>query len=616
MSNFIGCVNLEVSESSAKAVKEQMHSFGWTAHQEIRKESFYLHNAFPGHINGFSSFDKNNISVFVYGELYPDAEAGISCGEAVYQSYIKSSYKDLCSFCGNYLILILDTEKNKLTIANDAMGFSPVFYSSTSRGFIFSNRIKPMFLLGNINNEIDQRAASDYIQLGYILEDKTLFESIKRLMPGSVIEYSNNTLNLYKINGLNFSDKNWHLPLVQVADQMYEILLKGYKKRINNKKTLIPLSGGLDSRLNVGFYNRISRGSFEVLTYGLVYHADYYAARKVSKTLGINHILVPFQRNYISKYGMDFSSLIEGWADIACAQIFPVVDHAKNNYDSIITGTIGGTLTGVNLDNYPLEAKTSDECFLRYIKKQVDPDSACLNELFVVPSKGEATESTFKASKDCFSNSESAEYNFQKMIYIDHMQRQRCLISSQEVIFNHYARAISPFFEKDFIDLVTSVSSAALEGQAAYRLMFCRHFKELSQIIHANDERPVSQDKKAVLNSFKYLTRKAYALLVLRVFSRINKAKISSCPTSMWDIMSYPDYKFIASELGNMVKSKTLLDGIFSKACISRIKSEYIASKGIKYRVIARRLLGLFYYFRRGTNERNFRYLQEAAAKL
>lgn len=113
------------------------------------------------------------------------------------------------------------------------------FYNRENKRIVLWRECKEM--------DLDYSAIAIFIAIGFMLDDDTFYDKIKVLKPAS-----NNTINK---NKLIQQDKNWewhYNPIERsidtIVDEFSDLFESLISTKIQNKKIVLPLSGGLDSR--------------------------------------------------------------------------------------------------------------------------------------------------------------------------------------------------------------------------------------------------------------------------------------------------------------------------------------------------------------------------------
>jgi asparagine synthase (glutamine-hydrolysing) len=149
---------------------------------------------------------------------------------------------------GMFGLALYNTETKELVLARDCNGTKPVYYGFLDGKLCFSSEIKSLLHLG-FDRRICKRALSHYYNSGYNAGYLTMFEGIKKLVPGEVQTYRDNKL----INKTNLNDVPLPSFLISknendVAVELRERLNKSVEMTLMGRRNIgLFLSGGIDS---------------------------------------------------------------------------------------------------------------------------------------------------------------------------------------------------------------------------------------------------------------------------------------------------------------------------------------------------------------------------------
>lgn len=154
---------------------------------------------------------------------------------------------------GEFIILIYIKQTRDLCVFNDALGRLPFFWYKNDNVLAFSREIKFMYpFIGQIT--FNRSALIEYLLYGFALGERTLVEGVERLLPATVLMYRglNHTLSKEQVLPLTFEPEERDQKSAQESiEDLKRSFLKGLQnrvKKLGSKKSLISLSGGLDSR--------------------------------------------------------------------------------------------------------------------------------------------------------------------------------------------------------------------------------------------------------------------------------------------------------------------------------------------------------------------------------
>lgn len=195
-------------------------------------------------------------------------------------------------FNGMFTIAIWDKQDKKLYLIRDRVGIKPLYYYHNAGEFVFASELKSVFSLP-IRKEINPSAVFNFLHLGYIPGDETIYTSCNKLKPGHYAVVSAN----------NFEIK----PYWQIEDKLLPSILKdeGVAKKqldqlvqtsvaycmISDVPLGIFLSGGVDSSLVAAVAQQHS--AVPVKTFSIAFEEEKYNeapyARQVANHIGSQH---------------------------------------------------------------------------------------------------------------------------------------------------------------------------------------------------------------------------------------------------------------------------------------------------------------------------------------
>jgi asparagine synthase (glutamine-hydrolysing) len=104
--------------------------------------------------------------------------------ETIVHAY--EEYGDDCvhQLRGMFAFAIWDARRKRLFCARDRLGIKPFYYTIHDRRFAFASEIKALFELDGRRARLNRRALPEFFALGYLADDQTMFEGIRKLPPG------------------------------------------------------------------------------------------------------------------------------------------------------------------------------------------------------------------------------------------------------------------------------------------------------------------------------------------------------------------------------------------------------------------------------------------------
>jgi asparagine synthase (glutamine-hydrolysing) len=133
------------------------------------------------------------------GEIYNYAELrtaliergvkfrGASDSEVLLEGFVHFGLDVLDWLNGIFAFAILEIATGEVVIARDQLGIKPLYWSEGKFGFAFSSEIKALVAAAPIDKTIDRMAVEQHLTYIWSPGERTLFDSVKKLDPGTVM---------------------------------------------------------------------------------------------------------------------------------------------------------------------------------------------------------------------------------------------------------------------------------------------------------------------------------------------------------------------------------------------------------------------------------------------
>lgn len=214
---------------------------------------------------------------------------------------------------GNYAICIQDHSKGTLYLANDWLGARPLYYTQVDGNWHWSFNLSDLVKL-QPNRIIDLRALDEFFTYRWLNEDTTLVKGIKRVLPGRIVYLAKNEAPIQKLHTRkSYTLKNNKSNFNEVVEKT-DAALNSYFQNIRKtqKNVAIFLSGGVDSSLLAAYAKRNSCNAVAVTAELVGYpNPELTRAREVAARLGIEHLIVKIEPNYLPKKIVQLTKVLE-----------------------------------------------------------------------------------------------------------------------------------------------------------------------------------------------------------------------------------------------------------------------------------------------------------------
>ena len=162
-------------------------------------------------------------------------------------------YRDLGPTCldamvGMFAVAIYNDNEESLWLARDRMGIKPLYYYLTDRLFAFASEIKALLAHPDIKAQVNISQLPVQLALKYTLDDQTLFQGVRKLMPGHWMEVSRTDVKIHQYWNIYFTPKHKFSTLEEAAEEFATRFHTSVRRRLMADVPLgVFLSGGIDS---------------------------------------------------------------------------------------------------------------------------------------------------------------------------------------------------------------------------------------------------------------------------------------------------------------------------------------------------------------------------------
>ena len=250
--------------------------------------------------------EKKSACVICNGEIYNHLELRdrlVALGhrfstrsdtEAILHAYEEWGEECVEKMRGMFAFAIWDGESKTLFLGRDRLGKKPLFYSEHGGKLRFASEMKAILADMELPREIDEVALAGFFTLSYIPGEKTIFSSIRKLLPGHTLTWKDGNLSIRKY---------WDPHLIPDRGKSESYFINGLAEHLKEAVDIrlmseVPLgaflSGGIDSSFVVALMSQVSASPVNTFCMGFGGDVGGYLderkyARQVSERYGTRH---------------------------------------------------------------------------------------------------------------------------------------------------------------------------------------------------------------------------------------------------------------------------------------------------------------------------------------
>ena len=378
-----GIAGIVTSEPGARQDPETVRRMcDAIVHRGPDDQGFYLHDGAALGMRRLSIIDLSgghqpihnedqNVWVVFNGEIYNFPELRLELESRGHRFYTRTDtevivhlYEEFGADCvrrlrGMFAIAIWDERRASLLLARDRLGKKPLHYALEKGHLFFGSEIKSLLAVAPGLAEVDCEALLSYFRFGYIPDPLTAFRSVRKLLPGHLLEFEAGQIKIRSYwdlpNYATFDVGSEH----ECLDELERRLEEAVRIRLISDVPLgALLSGGVDSSTIVALMSRASAGSVKTFSIGFsnVDFSETAHARAVAERFGTDHHELIVEPNFSETLDKLTHMLEEPFADSSILPTYHVSRLARQHVKVALSGD-GGDELYAGYDRYQINLR-------------------------------------------------------------------------------------------------------------------------------------------------------------------------------------------------------------------------------------------------------------------
>jgi asparagine synthase (glutamine-hydrolysing) len=239
--------------------------------------------------------------------------------------------------------------------ASDRSRSIPLFYSRMPAGLVISCSARQILNeLGDFR--ISEAGAAELLLSGYVSNNGTIYQGIHQIQPAEILEYSAQTswevvssgyFYYFPENSCTASESQLKAELEDIVEAVFA----RFAKALKNRRIILPLSGGLDSRLIAWMLYKNGIRNITCYTYGEKGNQQNEIARRVAECLQFKWRFIEYNSSRWAQC-MGSSRMQEYWqyafrgSALPHLQDFPAYFSMESDFDNedrpvVLPGHVG-----------------------------------------------------------------------------------------------------------------------------------------------------------------------------------------------------------------------------------------------------------------------------------
>lgn len=199
------------------------------------------------------------------------------------------------SLNGRFQGLLADRARGYALLFNDRYGMHRVYYHESADAFYFAAEAKAILAVRSELRRVDPRSLGELVSCGCVLENRSVFEGVQVLPPGSVWTFRSSAPAQ---KSFYFHPREWEEQTPLEDDRYYEELKSVFTHNLpryfeGSERVGMSLTGGFDTRM-VMAWQRLPAGSLPCYTFGSSFreNRDVIIGRRVARACDQPHHVI------------------------------------------------------------------------------------------------------------------------------------------------------------------------------------------------------------------------------------------------------------------------------------------------------------------------------------
>ena len=198
---------------------------------------------------------------------------------------------------GMFAFAVWDNDAGTLALVRDRLGVKPLVYAVDGDRLAFASTI-PALRAAGFGHDVDPAAVLEYLEFGYVTDDRTIFQGIRKLPAAHIVQWHNGNIKEQRYWELPEPDERSRIGFEEAVEETERLLIESVRLRLYADVPVgALLSGGIDSTL-VCWAMAKSNANIKAFTVSTPNDAcdEGPATEETARILGIPHEIVTLPR--------------------------------------------------------------------------------------------------------------------------------------------------------------------------------------------------------------------------------------------------------------------------------------------------------------------------------
>jgi len=321
----------------------------WTELEVTTPETVIGQTSYDGY--PIQRFETDDAVVLREGYLYDGAIDPDRLASLVADRRYEELEEWLLERDGEFLVAIYFKDTEEIALLTDALGRLPTYYATVEGTAVASRELKFVREFARQSGsplELDQLAIAQQLVFEHQLGTRTVFDDVRSIPPGSLVRLRDDDVELTRIHRFDFAtDRHADKSVEENARNLADRFRTACEDRNHpRKKSILSLSGGLDSRVVAAGYHDAGV-PFSAVTFdntnGL-YESEVAIAESIADRLGVEW--TQYRAETTANHRSELLDIKQGMNNVGMTFILDFFEQLHNDINDItyVTGDGGDKL--------------------------------------------------------------------------------------------------------------------------------------------------------------------------------------------------------------------------------------------------------------------------------
>lgn len=251
---------------------------------------------------------------------------------------------------GMFGLALWDAPRRRLVLARDRLGIKPLYVTEERGRLAFASELKAILRLPDVDRAIDPVSLDAYLTLGYVPAPRSIFQGIRKVMPGHMVVADRSGVHTERYWQLRFpvSGNGTRLSERDVCDALRSLMRDTVRSHLLADVPLgVFLSGGIDSSVIVALMSEfVPRLKTFSVGFNEASYDEAHFARVVADRFGTEHHELIVEPAHAAGVGELVSYLDEPFGDLSAIPVYFLSGLARREVKVVLSGDGGDELFG------------------------------------------------------------------------------------------------------------------------------------------------------------------------------------------------------------------------------------------------------------------------------